>query len=153
MWNAMVIGPDDTPFEDGTFKLVLQFTEKYPNEPPKVKFQTNMFHPNIYADGQLCLDILARKWSPTFDVLSILISVQSLLGKKQLQRVPSFAYIPHIRQNSSRLIKSIYSATKSGKMTNTDLIVIYVNSRRHICVGDLFQILWHSQFSRAFEAT
>ena len=75
----MVIGPDDTPFEDGTFKLVLQFTEKYPNEPPKVKFQTNMFHPNIYADGQLCLDILARKWSPTFDVLSILISVQSLL--------------------------------------------------------------------------
>ena len=62
----MVIGPDDTPFEDGTFKLVLQFTEKYPNEPPKVKFQTNMFHPNIYADGQLCLDILARKWSPNF---------------------------------------------------------------------------------------
>ena len=91
-WNALIIGPPDTPFEDGTFKLILQFTEKYPNEPPKVKFQTNMFHPNIYADGQLCLDILARKWSPTFDVLSILISVQSLLGK-ELQRVPSFAYI------------------------------------------------------------
>ena len=64
--------------------LPVQFTEKYPNEPPKVKFQTNMFHPNIYADGQLCLDILARKWSPTFDVLSILISVQSLLGKNDL---------------------------------------------------------------------
>ena len=92
-WNALIIGPPDTPFEDGTFKLILQFTEKYPNEPPKVKFQTNMFHPNIYADGQLCLDILARKWSPTFDVLSILISVQSLLGKNELQRVPSFACI------------------------------------------------------------
>ena len=124
MWNAMVIGPDDTPFEDGTFKLVLQFTEKYPNEPPKVKFQTNMFHPNIYADGQLCLDILARKWSPTFDVLSILISVQSLLGKNDLQRVPSFAY--NIRQNSSTfLVKSIYSesATKSDKIPHTALIV------------------------------
>ena len=83
-WNALIIGPPDTPFEDGTFKLILQFTEIYPNEPPKVKFQTNMFHPNIYADGQLCLDILARKWSPTFDVLSILISVQSLLGKNKL---------------------------------------------------------------------
>ena len=83
--------------------LPVQFTEKYPNEPPKVKFQTNMFHPNIYADGQLCLDILARKWSPTFDVLSILISVQSLLGKNDWQRVPSFAY--NIRQNSSTFLK------------------------------------------------
>ena len=34
-WNALIIGPPDTPFEDGTFKLILQFTEKYPNEPPK----------------------------------------------------------------------------------------------------------------------
>ena len=92
----MVIGPDDTPFEDGTFKLVLQFTEKYPNEPPKVKFQTNMFHPNIYADGQLCLDILARKWSPTFDVLSILISVQCFLGDPNLDSPANPRFRNHI---------------------------------------------------------
>jgi ubiquitin-conjugating enzyme E2 A len=27
LWNAVIFGPDDTPFEDGTFKLLLQFDE------------------------------------------------------------------------------------------------------------------------------
>lgn len=38
-----------------------------------------MFHPNVYAGGELCLDILQNRWSPTYDVAAILTSVQSLL--------------------------------------------------------------------------
>ncbi|KAG5460254.1 MAG: ubiquitin-conjugating enzyme/RWD-like protein [Olpidium bornovanus] len=48
----------ETPFEDGTFKLVLQFDETYPTKPPTVRFVSKMFHPNVYANGELCLDIL-----------------------------------------------------------------------------------------------
>jgi len=73
-WNTA-----DTPFEDGTFKLLLTFTEDYPNKPPTVKFLSRMFHPNIYANGELCLDILQNRWSPTYDVTAILTSIQSLL--------------------------------------------------------------------------
>ncbi|KAF9954461.1 Ubiquitin-conjugating enzyme E2 2, partial [Modicella reniformis] len=69
----------DTPFEDGTFKLLLQFDETYPNKPPTVKFVSKMFHPNVYANGELCLDILQNRWSPTYDVAAILTSIQSLL--------------------------------------------------------------------------
>lgn len=69
----------DTPFEDGTFKLILTFDESYPNKPPTVKFLSRMFHPNVYANGELCLDILQNRWSPTYDVTAILTSVQSLL--------------------------------------------------------------------------
>jgi ubiquitin-conjugating enzyme E2 A len=69
----------DTPFEDGTFRLVLTFEESYPNKPPTVKFLTKMFHPNVYANGELCLDILQNRWSPTYDVAAILTSIQSLL--------------------------------------------------------------------------
>ena len=68
--------PMDTPFEDGTFRLTLEFTEEYPNKPPTVKFKTKMFHPNVYADGGICLDILQKRWSPTYDVSSILTSIQ-----------------------------------------------------------------------------
>jgi len=79
LWNAVIFGPGDTPFEDGTFKLLLTFDESYPNKPPTVKFLSRMFHPNVYANGELCLDILQNRWSPTYDVAAILTSIQSLL--------------------------------------------------------------------------
>lgn len=68
--------PHDTPFEDGTFKLTIDFTEEYPNKAPIVRFVSKMFHPNVYADGGICLDILQNRWSPTYDVSAILTSIQ-----------------------------------------------------------------------------
>lgn len=62
-WNAVIFGPDDTPFEGGTFKLFLLFDENYPAKPPvNVQFVSKMFHPNIYSDGRICLDILSNKY-------------------------------------------------------------------------------------------
>ena len=66
--------------EGGTFKLLIEFTEDYPNKPPTVTFISKMFHPNIYADGKICLDILQNQWSPIYDVAAILTSIQSLLS-------------------------------------------------------------------------
>ena len=66
--------------QTGTFKLTLEFTEEYPNRPPLVKFVSKMYHPNIYADGGICLDILQKAWSPIYDVAAVLTSVQSLLS-------------------------------------------------------------------------
>jgi ubiquitin-conjugating enzyme E2 A len=79
-WIAVILGPEDTPYEDGTFSLVLLFDETYPQKPPKIKFISKMFHPNIYENGELCLDMLKNRWSPSYDVLGILISIQSLLN-------------------------------------------------------------------------
>ncbi|KAL5684087.1 hypothetical protein ACJX0J_010472, partial [Zea mays] len=76
LWNAVIFGPDDTPWDGGTFKLTLQCTEDYPNKPPTVRFVSRMFHPNIYADGSICLDILQNQWSPIYDVAAILTSIQ-----------------------------------------------------------------------------
>ena len=74
LWNAVICGPSGTPFEDGTFKLTLQFSEEYPNEPPVVKFLSKMFHPNIFEeDGKV--DIL---WPPAYNVSALLVSIQAL---------------------------------------------------------------------------
>ena len=78
--NAVIIGPTDTPFEDGTFRLIMHFEEQYPNKPPGVKFISTMFHPNVYSSGELCLDILQNRWSPTYDVAAILTSIQRYVG-------------------------------------------------------------------------
>lgn len=54
----------------------MHFEEQYPNKPPGVKFISQMFHPNVYGTGELCLDILQNRWSPTYDVAAILTSIQ-----------------------------------------------------------------------------
>ena len=59
---------------------MLTFDESYPTKAPNAKFVSQMFHPNIYADGNLCLDILQNRWSPTYDVAAVLTSIQSLLN-------------------------------------------------------------------------
>ncbi|KAF7690790.1 Ubiquitin-conjugating enzyme E2 1 [Cucumispora dikerogammari] len=79
-WVAIIYGPINTYYENGTFCLILEFTDNYPYNPPTIRFICNMFHPNIYTDGRLCLDILSNKWTPTYDVFSILMSIQSLLN-------------------------------------------------------------------------
>eukprot|EP01023_Acetabularia_acetabulum_P026460 TRINITY_DN2513_c0_g1_i1.p5 TRINITY_DN2513_c0_g1~~TRINITY_DN2513_c0_g1_i1.p5 ORF type:complete len:166 (-),score=29.08 TRINITY_DN2513_c0_g1_i1:868-1365(-) len=78
-WNAVIFGPEDTPWDGGTFRLTIEFSEEYPNKAPTVKFMSHMFHPNIYNDGSICLDILQNQWSPIYDVSAILTSIQSLL--------------------------------------------------------------------------
>merc|ERR1712224_332842 len=78
-WNAVILGPENSPWDGGTFKLVLEFSEDYPNKAPNVKFVSKLFHPNVYADGGICLDILQNNWSPIYDVAAILTSIQSLL--------------------------------------------------------------------------
>ena len=79
VWVATVFGPTETPWEGGIFQLKLTFPETYPDKPPRVRFTGEVFHPNVFADGNLCLDIIQDKWSPVYSVASILTSIQSLL--------------------------------------------------------------------------
>ncbi|XP_076881967.1 ubiquitin-conjugating enzyme E2 20-like [Bidens hawaiensis] len=80
-WKGTISGSNDTVFEGTEYKLSLSFPNDYPFKPPKVKFETGCFHPNVDVFGNICLDILQDKWSAAYDVRSILISIQSLLGE------------------------------------------------------------------------
>ncbi|MBA42399.1 MAG: hypothetical protein CMF62_00130 [Magnetococcales bacterium] len=79
VWKATIKGPVDTPYEDGTFNLSMVFTKEYPFKPPKIKFLTKIYHPNIDEDGNICLDILSNNWSPALSVSKVLLSISSLL--------------------------------------------------------------------------
>ena len=56
--EARIIGPEDTPYAGGVFKLDVAVPEEYPIQPPSVRFVTRVYHPNIDADGRICLDLL-----------------------------------------------------------------------------------------------
>ncbi|TEB22480.1 ubiquitin conjugating enzyme [Coprinellus micaceus] len=95
-WEVMIIGPPDTLYEGGFFKARLSFPPEFPLQPPKMKFITPMWHPNIYADGSVCISILhapgedqygyedaGERWMPVHTVESILLSVISLLSSEK----------------------------------------------------------------------
>ena len=79
-WESIIIGPEKTPYENGVFKLSIHFTEQYPFKPPKVKFLTKIYHPNINKYGSICLDILNKNWSPALTISKLLLSISSLLS-------------------------------------------------------------------------
>ncbi|KAK8870379.1 Ubiquitin-conjugating enzyme E2 2 [Tritrichomonas musculus] len=80
-WHCVITGPENTIWADGFFKLDLTFTDDYPSTPPSAKFNPPIYHPNVYRDGRLCLDILTPKaWDRNFKMSSILLSIQSLLN-------------------------------------------------------------------------
>jgi len=93
-WDIMIIGPPDTLYEGGFFKARLSFPQEYPLLPPKMKFISEMWHPNIYENGEVCISILhapgedqwgyedaSERWLPIHTVETILMSVISLLSQ------------------------------------------------------------------------
>ncbi|XP_050698857.1 ubiquitin-conjugating enzyme E2 C-like [Eriocheir sinensis] len=80
-WVGTLTGPATTVYEGLTYRLSLEFPSSYPYSAPTVKFITACFHPNVDLHGNICLDILKEKWSASYDVRAILLSIQSLLGE------------------------------------------------------------------------
>ena len=83
-WIATVNGPADSVYDGLKYKLRLEFPAAYPYTAPTVKFVTPCFHPNVDQHGNICLDILKEKWSALYEVRTILLSIQSLLGMKKI---------------------------------------------------------------------
>jgi ubiquitin-conjugating enzyme E2 D/E len=79
IWDAMILGPTDSPYVGGMFKMEIHFPNDYPFKPPKVTFLTKIYHPNISSAGNICLDILKDQWSPALTVTKVLLSICSLL--------------------------------------------------------------------------
>lgn len=84
MWTLLkgeFMGPPDTPYEGGKFNIEIKIPTTYPFEPPKVRFMTKVWHPNISsATGAICLDVLKDQWVATLTLRTVLISIQSLLA-------------------------------------------------------------------------
>ena len=90
-WDVLLIGPPETIFEGCIFKCQFKFSSEYPNRPPEFKFLSNLYHPNIYPDGKVCISILhegtdeynyehiSERWNPSHSVNSILMSILSML--------------------------------------------------------------------------
>jgi len=105
--TAEIMGPEQTPFEGGVFKVKLMLPSDYPNAPPKCAcstinrystgettptarrmslrglwagfFLTRIFHPNISKTGEICVNTLKKDWQSNLGVGHVLQVVRCLM--------------------------------------------------------------------------
>jgi ubiquitin-conjugating enzyme E2 S len=61
--QAWIRGPVGTPYAGGHFRIRLTLGPNYPAAPPKAVMLTKIFHPNISASGEICVNVLKRDWT------------------------------------------------------------------------------------------
>ncbi|KAF9354964.1 Ubiquitin-conjugating enzyme E2 15 [Mortierella sp. AD094] len=119
-WEIMIMGPQDTLYEGGFFRAILTFPQDYPLMPPKLKFDIDIYHPNVYPNGEVCISILhppgedkygyekaSERWSPVHTVETILISVISMLSSPNDESPANIEAAKEWRDNYSSYKKKV----------------------------------------------
>ncbi|OAG31333.1 ubiquitin-conjugating enzyme E2 D/E [Nematocida displodere] len=80
-WRGKICPPLGSNYHGGSFYLDIKFPTDYPFKPPKIRFITRIYHPNINTNGTICLDILNEKWSPALTISKVMMSICSWLDE------------------------------------------------------------------------
>mgnify|MGYP001006537441 CR=1 FL=1 len=128
--HALIIGPENTPYEYGNFLFKFKFPHDYPHSPPIVTYCTNdgytRFNPNLYKCGKVCISLLntwkGEQWTGCQTIKSILLVLCSLLNETPLINEPG---IPNDH-------KDIESYNKIIKYKTVDVAINRMLSKEYL---------------------
>jgi len=125
--EAVIIGPKDTPYEGAFLYFEVEFSQEYPIKSPTMKHLTTVgcthvrLHPNLYGNGKVCLSILGtwqgEPWSPSMNLMTILVTIQSLLCKDSLKCEPG-------RENATQKELEMYDRAVEYECWNVGILRI-----------------------------
>lgn len=127
-WEVMIMGPEATLYEGGIFRARLSFPHNYPVMPPRMRFLTEIYHPNVYADGTVCISILhepgedkygyelpEERWLPVHTVESIMLSVISMLSAPNLDSPANTEAAREFRDEYDTFVKRVHRVVRRSQ--------------------------------------
>jgi ubiquitin-conjugating enzyme E2 I len=116
IWECGIPGPGSELYKNAYYTVYLAFPPKYPLAPPIARFKNPVFHPNVYEDNIVCLDIIGERWKPSLNVTSVLMGIQQLLDAPNIRspanptasklfNSAAESYIRRVRQNIEKYHK------------------------------------------------
>ncbi|CAB4065404.1 UBE2I [Lepeophtheirus salmonis] len=108
-----------TPWENGMYKGQLIFNNNFPYDPPTVKFDPPLFHPNVHYSGFVCLSLLnpTKDWRPNLTIREILLGIQFLLNDPNVNDPAQSEASSCFRQNRSSYDKRIRNQALAMPLT------------------------------------
>ncbi|GIX95852.1 nedd8-conjugating enzyme UbcE2M [Caerostris darwini] len=115
----LIISPDEGFYRGGYFTFSFRVSPNYPHEPPKVKCETMVYHPNIDLDGNVCLNILREDWKPVLTINSIVYGLQYLFLEPNPED-PLNKEAAEVLQNNRRVFEqNVRKAMNGGYIGST----------------------------------
>jgi ubiquitin-protein ligase len=80
--TGILLGPENSAYENGSFHFRIKFPLEYPFKPHEFFFLTRICHPNVQSEtGAACHDELLSSWTPKISIIQILTKMYSLLSQ------------------------------------------------------------------------
>ncbi|CAF9921492.1 MAG: hypothetical protein GOMPHAMPRED_002303 [Gomphillus americanus] len=126
-WHIILSGPPSSPFEGGSFTLLLTLPKDYPFKPPLLSFQTKIYHPNVSNDdkGAMCLGILKPdEWKPAIKIVDVLEFMAQVIREPNLDDAVEQSIAHEMREDRKAWEKKAkewtrkYASGKDGTSEN-----------------------------------
>uniref|UniRef100_H2ZDB6 Ubiquitin-conjugating enzyme E2 T n=1 Tax=Ciona savignyi TaxID=51511 RepID=H2ZDB6_CIOSA len=133
--RAQIIGSDETPYDGGIFSIEVSIPDRYPFEPPKAKFITPIYHPNIDSGGRICLDALKMPpqgaWKPSLNIGSILTTIQLLMSEPNPDDPLMADISAEYKYNKQKFIQKAIEHTRQYALGKS--MLLNGKNRTHCC--------------------
>ena len=78
VWRGFILGTG--LYDGGVFDIKITLDRKFPFSPPKIRWLTKTFHPNISLQSKVCVGVLGKDWVPTISVAGVIEVLRNLLN-------------------------------------------------------------------------
>ena len=141
--QALIIGPQNTPYVSGYYLFKFKFPHDYPHKPPVVTYHTNdgvtRFNPNLYRSGKVCVSILntwkGPQWTGCQSITSILLCLcTAVLNDEPLLNEPGIYKTHPDYTNYTQIIKyKNFDIAIAGMLVRKDIKEQFPELHAHMC--------------------